>query len=148
MSDDVHIPHNKMIGETFICLCDHKTTKREEVSTSLGRVTCPTCIKKEAIRLRELVDRIHVDTRRPRIEPAGSVPNADTLNSPVARLRLSIRGVSTLRRLQVGTIGELMEITEDTLERCRGFGDRSMNELKQALAEYGLKLKLGRDEDE
>ncbi len=70
-----------------------------------------------------------------------SVNDEGVLATPVAKLGLSVRANNALESLKVGTLGELVTRTDADLLACRNFGQTSLNEVKQKLAEYGLKLR-------
>lgn len=69
--------------------------------------------------------------------PAGSEA---VLNKPVSELELSVRSRRCLQRLNVGTLGELVQYSEPDLLAIRNFGQTSLNEIKARLAENGLGL--------
>jgi DNA-directed RNA polymerase subunit alpha len=77
---------------------------------------------------------------------AGTVPGLsnvapDLLNKSVSELELSVRSRKALQRLNINTVGELASRTEDELLGCKNFGQTSLNELKQQLAQLGLGLR-------
>ena len=62
-------------------------------------------------------------------------------NKPVDQLNLSVRTMNCLRRGGIATVGELTTKSERDLLTLRNFGQKSLNEIKDKLAEMGLKLK-------
>lgn len=62
------------------------------------------------------------------------------LGKPVAEIELSVRARRCLQRLNVHTLGDLIQLTEADLLATRNFGQTSLNEVKQRLAEHGLQL--------
>ena len=62
-------------------------------------------------------------------------------SKPVSELELSVRSRKCMQRLSITTVGELCERTEDELLDTKNFGQTSLNEIKQKLANLGLKLK-------
>lgn len=80
----------------------------------------------------------------PRVEapviPAG---NPEVLSRPVTTLELSVRSRKCLQRLGVSTIGELAGTSEAQLLAAKNFGQTSLNEIKNRLAELGLSLRAG-----
>jgi DNA-directed RNA polymerase subunit alpha len=70
-----------------------------------------------------------------------SVGNEGLLANPVSRIEFSVRVRRALERLNVKTLGELASKTEAELLGCRNFGQTSLNEVVQRLAEYGLRLR-------
>ena len=72
--------------------------------------------------------------------PVGNVP-PELLNKPVAELELSVRSRKALQRLNIATVGELVQRTEEELMGCKNFGTTSLNEIKQQLAAISLSLR-------
>lgn len=58
----------------------------------------------------------------------------------VSELELSVRARKCLQRLNIGTIGILVQRTEDDLLSIRNFGSTSLVEIKARLADLGLSL--------
>jgi DNA-directed RNA polymerase subunit alpha len=77
----------------------------------------------------------------PRPAPPVSVGNEGVLGTPVEQIEFSVRCRRALETLKVRTLGELAAKTEAELLACKNFGQTSLNEVKQRLAEYGLKLR-------
>jgi len=68
-------------------------------------------------------------------------PGAEALLSkPVFELELSVRARRCLQRLNIETVGELIQRTEAELLAARNFGVTSLNEIKARLKELGLTL--------
>ena len=63
-----------------------------------------------------------------------------TLNTPVEELELSVRSSNCLRNINVKTIGDLAMLTEEEISKTKNFGKKSLQEIKEKLAEYGLSL--------
>jgi DNA-directed RNA polymerase subunit alpha len=63
------------------------------------------------------------------------------LTRPVADLNLSVRARKCMARLGITTVGELIQRTPDELLATKNFGVTSLNEIRQQLAELGLKLR-------
>ncbi len=76
---------------------------------------------------------------RPR--PVASVENEGILATPVERIEFSVRARRALESLNIRTLGELAAKTEPELMGCRNFGQTSLNEIRQRVAEYGLELR-------
>ncbi len=62
------------------------------------------------------------------------------LSKPVSELELSVRARRCLQRLNVVTLGDLIQYSEADLLATRNFGVTSLNEVKARLAEHGLQL--------
>ena len=63
------------------------------------------------------------------------------LKRPISELELSVRSRNCMSTLGVQTIGDLVQHSETELMSCKNFGQTSMNEIRQKLAEFGLMLK-------
>jgi DNA-directed RNA polymerase subunit alpha len=62
------------------------------------------------------------------------------LNTPVEELELSVRSSNCLRNINVKTIGDLARLSEEEISKTKNFGKKSLQEIKDKLAEYGLTL--------
>ncbi len=62
------------------------------------------------------------------------------LNMSISDLRLSVRASNCLESEQVGTVRELVSRHEDQLLSVRNFGETTLSEIKERLAELGLQL--------
>ncbi|MBN1366854.1 MAG: DNA-directed RNA polymerase subunit alpha [Dehalococcoidales bacterium] len=68
-----------------------------------------------------------------------SIPE-ELSNKPVDQLNLSVRTMNCLRRGGIVTVGELTVKSERDLLTLRNFGQKSLNEIRDKLAEMGLSL--------
>ena len=68
--------------------------------------------------------------------------NDSILNKPLEELDLSVRSRNCLTFLQIKTLGQLADTTEQQLLSCKNFGQTSLNEIRKKLADYGLSLKV------
>ncbi|NLF31297.1 MAG: hypothetical protein GX591_10475 [Planctomycetes bacterium] len=59
----------------------------------------------------------------------------------MADLELSVRARRALDRLGILTLGDLAARSDSELLSCKNFGQTSLNEIKQRLAEHGLSLR-------
>ena len=64
-----------------------------------------------------------------------------TLNKPVSELNLSVRARKCMNRLNITSLGDLCQRTTDELLEAKNFGITSLNEVKEKLTQYGLKLR-------
>jgi len=64
----------------------------------------------------------------------------DVLAKSVSELELSVRARRCLQRLNLVTVGDLVQCNEVDLLATRNFGVTSLNEIKSRLAELGLQL--------
>jgi len=67
--------------------------------------------------------------------------HASDMALPIEELDLSVRSYNCLKREGVGTVGDLVQRTEQDLLDIRNFGQKSIDEVKQKLAEMGLGLR-------
>lgn len=63
------------------------------------------------------------------------------LGKPVSDLNLSVRARKCMQRLAIATLGELCQRTADELLEAKNFGITSLNEVREKLTGYGLKLR-------
>ena len=63
------------------------------------------------------------------------------LNKPVSDLNLSVRARKCMNRLNISTLGELVQRTSDELLEAKNFGQTSLTEVKEKLVNYNLKLR-------
>lgn len=73
-------------------------------------------------------------------EPGAEREGTD-LSLPIEEMDFSVRSYNCLKREGVVNIGQLVEKTEQDLLDIRNFGQKSIDEVKQKLAELGLSLK-------
>ncbi len=71
--------------------------------------------------------------------------NKQTLEMTVEELDLSVRSFNCLKRANIHKVGDLIEKTEDEMMKVRNLGKKSLDEVVQKLAQFGLSL---RQEDE
>lgn len=64
----------------------------------------------------------------------------ENLNRRVDELELSVRSANCLANANIRYIGELVQKTEAEILRTKNFGRKSLNEIKEILAEMGLSL--------
>jgi len=80
----------------------------------------------------------------PEIEPKEEVAEEPKLNDNLFRsvdeLELSVRSANCLKNANIRLIGELVQKTEAEMLKTKNFGRKSLNEIKEILAEMGLSL--------
>jgi DNA-directed RNA polymerase subunit alpha len=81
-----------------------------------------------------------VRSQRLRLGTGGENP---VLSKPVGDLELSVRSRKCMQRLNLETVGDLIDKSEADLLATKNFGQTSLNEVKAKLAEMGLSLKSG-----
>jgi DNA-directed RNA polymerase subunit alpha len=62
------------------------------------------------------------------------------LNLTLAEMRLSVRANNCLESENIQTVRDLVQRNEDSLLEVRNFGDTTLNEVREKLAQYGLHL--------
>ena len=71
----------------------------------------------------------------------GSDPSLEAkLNMSLAELNLSVRASNCLESEHIATVRELVQRNEDQLLEVRNFGETTLNEVREKLATYGLRL--------
>src|ERR1700681_1220620 len=70
----------------------------------------------------------------------------ENLNRSVEELELSVRSYNCLKNANIATIGELIQKTEAEMLKTKNFGRKSLNEIKEILAQMGLSLGMKLDE--
>jgi DNA-directed RNA polymerase subunit alpha len=75
-----------------------------------------------------------------RAEPLPETP-PNEWDVPVETLNLSVRSFNCLKRAGISKVSELLDLTEDEIMKMRNFGKKSLDEIKQVLAERGLSLR-------
>src|SRR5450432_785635 len=71
----------------------------------------------------------------------------EVLNRSVEELELSVRSYNCLKNANIQSIGELVQKTEAEMLRTKNFGRKSLNEIKEILAQMGLSLGMKIDEN-
>ncbi len=76
----------------------------------------------------------------PRDTAGGNEPPNTNLYRPVEELELSVRSANCLKNANIRLIGELVQRSEAEMLKTQNFGRKSLNEIKDILAEMGLGL--------
>jgi DNA-directed RNA polymerase subunit alpha len=76
----------------------------------------------------------------------GPAMRNENLNRSVEELELSVRSYNCLKNANIATIGELIQKTEAEMLKTKNFGRKSLNEIKEILAQMGLSLGMKIDE--
>lgn len=99
-------------------------------------------LEEENGKLRQIIHEIH-DLISPMMPPMMSVSAVEEILSDVSvdDLELSVRASNCLRKANIKTLGELIQMREVDLLKTKNFGRRSLNEIKELLSEKGLSLK-------
>ena len=79
--------------------------------------------------------------RSARRRPAASTRRLEAkLSMSLAELKLSVRATNCLESENIHTVRDLVNRTEDQLLEVRNFGETTLNEVREKLAEIGLRL--------
>jgi DNA-directed RNA polymerase subunit alpha len=73
-------------------------------------------------------------------EPQGTV-NSEAAEMPIENLDLTVRVFNSLKRTGITTVGDVLELLEkgeDAILSIRNFGEKSLAELKEKMAEKGF----------
>jgi len=68
--------------------------------------------------------------------------NPEVLRMPVGELELTVRAHNCLKAEQIETVADLVTRTEVELFRAPGMGKKSMEEIKEVLNKYNLRLSM------
>jgi len=60
------------------------------------------------------------------------------LHTPLEDLELSVRAFNCLKAAKINSLSELVQYTQEELMKFRNFGQKSLSEIEQVLAERGL----------
>ena len=71
-------------------------------------------------------------------EPSG--PESELLDTPIEDLQLSVRSLNCLKRAGIRTVGELLTYSEEDVMKLKNFGQKSLDEIAEKLAERNLSL--------
>jgi len=108
-----------------------------EVETN-GSITPDEALSTAATIMQEQLD-LFVSFNN-RTEPLPEAP-PNEWDVPVETLNLSVRSFNCLKRAGISKVSELLDLTEDEIMKMRNFGKKSLDEIKQVLAERGLSLR-------
>ena len=86
----------------------------------------------------ELGPRIHTPARGG--SSGGDAVLESKLNMSLAELKLSVRAMNCLESENVNTVRDLVQRSEDQLLEVRNFGETTLSEVREKLAEMGLHL--------
>ncbi|HEY5341274.1 MAG TPA: DNA-directed RNA polymerase subunit alpha [Candidatus Aquilonibacter sp.] len=109
-----------------------------EIETN-GSITPDDALATAATIMQEQLDLFVGFTNR--AEPLPESP-PNEWDIPVESLNLSVRSFNCLKRAGISKVSELLDLTEDEIMKMRNFGKKSLDEIKQVLAERGLSLRL------
>ncbi|WP_454064743.1 DNA-directed RNA polymerase subunit alpha [Candidatus Nitrospira salsa] len=110
-----------------------------------GSVTPQDSVANAALILREHLDicipnEEGVDAKREVDSDESSEEVNVNLFKSVNELELSVRAANCLKNANIKTIADLVQKTENEMLKTKNFGKKSLNEIKEVLAEMGLEL--------
>lgn len=71
---------------------------------------------------------------------------AQVLRTPITEFELSVRSRNCLSKMEIKTLGDLVRKSEQELLAYKNFGETSLQEIKDILAQKGLRLGMSADE--
>jgi len=74
----------------------------------------------------------------PGVERSSLAVSPETFQLPIDRLELSPRTLNCLKRAHITKVGEILELADEDLLKIRNFGEKSLVELREKLAERGI----------
>ena len=72
------------------------------------------------------------------IDRAPLVVSPEVYQTPIEKLDLTPRTLNCLKRAQIDRVGEVLEMSGEDLLKIRNFGEKSLLELREKLAEHGI----------
>ncbi len=81
----------------------------------------------------------------PGVERSSLEQSPEIYQTPIDRLELSPRTLNCLKRAHITKLGEVLDMSDDDLLKIRNFGDKSLTELREKLAERGVGAQPGSD---
>jgi DNA-directed RNA polymerase alpha subunit len=66
------------------------------------------------------------------------VVSPEIYQTPIEKLELSPRTLNCLKRSHISKVGEVLEVSDEELLKIRNFGEKSLVELKEKLADHGV----------
>jgi DNA-directed RNA polymerase subunit alpha len=96
------------------------------------------------VQLLQLVAELAEGAQAASLGPAPEdAARASDMALPIEEMDFSVRSYNCLKREGIGTVGDLIQRTEQDLLDIRNFGQKSIDEVKQKLAAMGLSLREG-----
>jgi DNA-directed RNA polymerase subunit alpha len=97
-------------------------------------------ILKEQLTIFVNFDEVEEEAAARVVSAPASVAMNDNLYKEVSTLELSVRAANCLENANIKYIGELVTRSEGEMLKTKNFGRKSLNEIKDLLAEMGLSL--------
>lgn len=93
------------------------------------KVTIEITCQEDIARARKLLDTLESEEKK-----------TDVLALPLTDIYLSVRSENCLKAENVKTVGDLVKLSRNNLLAVKNLGRKSIREIEEVLAEYGLKL--------
>ena len=77
---------------------------------------------------------------QPGVERSPMLVSPEVFQTPIDRLDLSSRTLNCLKRAHITKVGEVLEKSNEELLKIRNFGEKSLTELREKLAEQGISI--------
>jgi len=108
-----------------------------------GSITPREAVASAGGTLSELVQLVSdlAEAQSMQVGPAEDDSQPSDYGITVEELNLSVRSYNCLKREAINTVGDLVEKSEAELMDIRNFGQKSIDEVKAKLEEYGLSLR-------
>ena len=117
---EAELLESKNFGETSLVEIKEMLASK---GLSLGQMAAPAA------------EEVHSEPEEP------TADEQEIYSLPITDLNLSVRARKCTTKLGIGTIGDLVRRTGEDLMECKNFGVTSLNEVREKLAERGLKLR-------
>ncbi len=127
------------LGDLCRCSEQELLASKNFGETSLAEIK--DMLASKGLRLGQLLPDEHAETISAEEEEPADLGDQPILSKSVTDISLSVRARKCLARLGINTIGELIRKTGDELLECKNFGVTSLNEVRERLREFGLKLR-------
>lgn len=105
-----------------------------------GAVTPESALTHSAVHLREQFSLLAPDVLAEEEAEEGIDFLQQALARPLEELPLPTRAVNALKHANVLTVADLVQLTEAEVEKVKNLGEKSLEEIKAALASLGLSL--------
>ncbi|MHB2018007.1 MAG: DNA-directed RNA polymerase subunit alpha [Candidatus Xenobia bacterium] len=83
----------------------------------------------------------------PADESSSAEAGSSILDMQVEQLGLSVRSLNCLKRAGIRSVGDLTQYAEEDVMKLKNFGQKSLDEIKEKLAEHGLSLRPSAPEE-
>ncbi len=150
--DSVHSPVKK-VNYTVEPARLGQTTDYEKLSLDVWTNGCVMPVDALGLAAKLIKDHMAIFINfeeQPEVEEEKVDKAAEIINENLARsveeLELSVRSYNCLKNANIKTIGELVQKSEQEMLKTKNFGRKSLNEIKEILANMGLSLGMNLEE--